>query len=81
MVTQSSAASMESQMPSLPKSRGRSSTAAIYAAGLILYFCCDLCVGLNNLTPSPITNIAMWAFYLPGQVLIASSANPEVSST
>lgn len=59
----------------------RSSTAALYAAGLVLYFCCDLCVGLNNLSPSPITNIAMWAFYLPGQVLIASSVNPEVSST
>lgn len=59
----------------------RSSTAALYAAGLILYFCCDLCVGLNNLSPSPITNIAMWAFYLPGQVLIASSAYLEDSST
>ncbi len=59
----------------------RSSTAALYAAGLILYFCCDLCVGLNNLAPSSFTNIAMWAFYLPGQVLIASSANPEVSSS
>lgn len=59
----------------------RSSTAALYAAGLILFFCCDLCVGLNNLTPNPITNIAIWAFYLPGQVLIASSANPEVSSS
>lgn len=59
----------------------RSRSAAIYAAGLVLYFCCDLCVGLNNLTPSSFTNIAMWAFYLPGQVLIASSANLEVSST
>ena len=57
----------------------RSSTAALYAAGLALFFCCDLCVGLNHVFPSGFTNIAMWAFYIPGQVLIASSVNLEVS--
>lgn len=55
----------------------RSSTAALYAAGLALFFCCDLCVGLNHVFPSDLTGIAMWAFYIPGQVLIVSSVNLE----
>lgn len=56
---------------------GKSRAAVIYAAGLALYFCCDLCVGLNFLAPSQLSALAMWAFYLPGQTLIASSVNLE----
>ena len=55
----------------------RGAAAVVYAAGLGMFFCCDLCVGLNNLTPSRLTDLAMWAFYLPGQVLIASSVRLE----
>ena len=52
----------------------------LFAAGLALFFCCDLCVGLHNMpgTGSPalqrFAELAMWAFYLPGQVLIRTSA-------
>lgn len=47
------------------------------AAGLALFFCCDLCVGLHNL-PVPaalaaFARVGMWGFYLPGQVLILAS--------
>ena len=42
--------------------------------GFVLFICCDICVGLNNLL-SPgilhrIINFSMWFFYLPSQVLI-----------
>lgn len=48
-----------------------------FALGLALFFCCDLCVGLHNL-PVPqglgcFVRVAMWGFYLPGQVLILAS--------
>lgn len=48
-----------------------------FAVGLALFFCCDLCVGLHNL-PVPqgvagFVRVAMWGFYLPGQVLILAS--------
>ena len=56
----------------------------LFAAGLALFFCCDLCVGLHNL-PSlgsaglhRFANVAMWGFYLPGQCLIRASAYPAV---
>lgn len=51
----------------------------LFAAGLALFFCCDLCVGLHNMpgTGGPalqrFAELAMWAFYLPGQVLIRTS--------
>lgn len=55
----------------------------LFAVGLILFLCCDICVGLDNagsvigLTlPSGLisfTAVAIWAFYLPSQVLIVCS--------
>ena len=55
----------------------------LFAAGLALFFCCDLCVGLHNMPGAGgealqrFANIAMWGFYLPGQVLIRTSAYVE----
>ena len=52
----------------------------LFAAGLALFFCCDLCVGLHNMPGAGgdalqrFANVAMWGFYLPGQVLIRTSA-------
>lgn len=49
-----------------------------FAAGLTLFFLCDLCVGVHNLPQSALSafaDIGMWAFYLPGQVLIALSTD------
>ena len=52
----------------------------LFAAGLALFFCCDLCVGLHNMPDmggpalQRFANVAMWGFYLPGQVLIRTSA-------
>lgn len=52
----------------------------LFSWGLLLYFCCDLCVGLYNaavLFPEPLVRFAgmgMWLFYLPGQVLITLSS-------
>lgn len=51
-----------------------------FAVGLALFFCCDLCVGMYNLPGdllpqwlSGFARVAMWGFYLPGQVLILAS--------
>lgn len=47
--------------------------------GLLLFFCCDLCVGLFNFPLSlpgwlhTFAEWGMWIFYLPGQVLIVLS--------
>lgn len=52
----------------------------LFSWGLLLYFCCDLCVGIYNapqLFPRPLfqfAQVGMWLFYLPGQVLITLSA-------
>lgn len=55
----------------------------LFCMGLILFFFCDLSVGVFNLNqygvalPAElfrISGIAMWFFYLPSQVLIALSA-------
>ena len=49
-----------------------------FAAGLALFFLCDLCVGVHNLPPNALSSfagIAMWMFYLPGQVLIVLSTD------
>lgn len=52
----------------------------LFAAGMALFFCCDLCVGVHNLpglgTPAlhRFADVAMWGFYLPGQCLIRASA-------
>lgn len=58
----------------------------LFAAGLALFFCCDLCVGLHNMPgaggPSlqRFADVAMWGFYLPGQVLIRASAYTKKTS-
>ncbi len=53
-----------------------------FSVGLFLFLCCDLCVGLQNLSAwfpaagGPLVDFArvgMWLFYLPSQVLIALS--------
>ena len=47
--------------------------------GLVLFLCCDICVGIRNapaLFPVRLerfAHIGMWLFYLPGQVLLALS--------
>ena len=55
----------------------------LFFVGLVLFIGCDICVGLNNFESLGIdlsagvqkfVGIAMWAFYLPSQVLIALSA-------
>lgn len=62
----------------VPGSRGR-----LFALGLGLFLCCDLCVGARNapeLLPqwaAGAVQVGMWLFYLPGQVLIALSALPD----
>lgn len=58
-----------------------------FALGLCLFVCCDLCVGLRNLSaflPAAgqgglftFARVGMWLFYLPSQVLIASSVRKE----
>lgn len=55
----------------------------LFAIGLLLFLCCDICVGLNNFRsvlnislPAGLisfVSIGMWAFYLPSQVLIVFS--------
>lgn len=54
----------------------------LFAAGLTLFVCCDLCVAAyNTLAPGtglyPFARVGMWLFYLPSQVLIALSALPK----
>lgn len=61
----------------LPTQSGRR-----FALGLTLFVGCDICVGLFNALPStyplyPAVSVGMWLFYLPSQVLIALSAQPE----
>lgn len=56
----------------------------VFALGLVLFICCDVCVGLWNLNLSPalteFARVGMWLFYLPSQVLIVLSAHrKEVS--
>ena len=49
----------------------------LFAFGLLLFFCCDLCVGYYNIGEGALwefSRIAMWGFYLPGQVMILLSA-------
>ncbi|MEA4933093.1 MAG: hypothetical protein VB071_05825 [Lawsonibacter sp.] len=57
--------------------------ARLFSAGLMLFLCCDLCVGVFNqpdLFPDSwylFATIAMWLFYLPAQVLIVLSGLPD----
>lgn len=58
----------------LPRGWGRQ-----FALGLVLFLCCDVCVGVfqsPGLLPPALERFAslgMWLFYLPGQVLIVLS--------
>lgn len=53
--------------------------ASRFAWGLLLFVCCDVCVGLWNISlflPPPLaefSRVGMWLFYLPSQVLIVLS--------
>ncbi|MGE4276718.1 MAG: lysoplasmalogenase family protein [Lawsonibacter sp.] len=60
--------------------------ARLFSAGLVLFLCCDLCVGVFN-QPDLFPNfwylfatIAMWLFYLPAQVLIVLSGLPDLDA-
>ena len=54
-----------------------------FAWGLLLFVCCDICVGLWNVSlflPAPLaefSRVGMWLFYLPSQVLIVLSQRLE----
>lgn len=42
--------------------------------GLLLFVCCDICVGLHNINVAyDFATLFMWIFYLPSQVLIVLS--------
>lgn len=56
----------------------------LFAIGITLFLCCDICVGLDNAGMVGIelgaglknfVGPAIWAFYLPSQVLIVLSVN------
>ena len=61
----------------------RSRQNLLFALGLLLFLCCDICVGLDNAGsviglnfPSAFINVIqylIWVFYMPSQVLIACS--------
>ena len=61
----------------------------MFAIGLALFVCCDICVGLNNFGSVLGVNLpyafemavlfAIWIFYLPSQVLIALSVGENGS--
>ena len=56
--------------------RSRRRSDRLLALGLALFFCCDLCVGYFHIGEGPLwefARVAMWGFYLPGQVLILAS--------
>ena len=60
-------------------------TGRLFSAGLVLFFCCDLCVAASNLPEwlatrwYPFTQFGIWLYYLPGQVLIVLSALPRLN--
>lgn len=46
----------------------------LFAIGLVLFICCDICVGLHNINAAySLATFLMWVFYLPSQVLIVLS--------
>ncbi len=54
----------------------------LFAVGLTLFVCCDICVGLFNLGLAlPFSAVGMWLFYLPSQILIALSAKEVFHET
>ena len=53
-----------------------------FAIGLLLFACCDICVGITNLRPGFLTEqmirnaeVMTWIFYLPSQMLILSTTD------
>ena len=54
----------------------------VFALGLTLFVCCDICVGLFNLgILYSFASVGMWLFYLPSQVLIVLSAKEAPHET
>ena len=59
----------------------------LFFIGLLLFICCDICVGLDNFAPvlgitlpkaiTDFTRVGMWGFYLPSQVLITLSVRKD----
>lgn len=51
----------------------------VFSLGLMLFICCDICVGMHNLQEfsnaalNEFTKVGMWLFYLPSQVFISLS--------
>lgn len=72
------------------RQRGQSPQERLLAAGLVLFWGCDLCVGLHNIAgywpqfplPGllPAASFCMWLFYLPAQVLIVLSGFSNINS-
>lgn len=53
-----------------------------FAIGIVLFACCDACVGIHNLQPSIFSEamirnaeVMTWIFYLPSQILILSTTD------
>ncbi|WP_031473079.1 lysoplasmalogenase family protein [Agathobaculum desmolans] len=60
------------------RAAAHSGAARLFAVGLLLLMCCDLCVGAVQLgLLTGFTGIGMWLFYLPSQVCIVLSAEPK----
>ncbi len=64
--------------------KGRTLNGMLFAVGLFLFLCCDICVGFHNgsmvgisLTEAQanVIQYLIWIFYLPSQVLIACSVS------
>lgn len=54
----------------------------LFGAGLTLFACCDICVGMYNLNLfHSFASVGMWLFYLPSQVLIVLSAREVFHET
>ena len=45
--------------------------------GMLLFACCDICVGINYLFPGSAYPL-LWIFYLPGQALLSISGVPSL---
>ena len=51
----------------------------LFFAGLCVFLCCDICVGLHNISAElpewlrRAADIGMWTFYLPSQVMLVLS--------
>lgn len=59
-----------------------SSKAPLFALGLLLFVCCDLCVGARNLGIFvSFTWWGSWLFYLPSQALIVLSQDSDLIYT